>query len=106
MPLHSGDRLHDRAVLGPFGIEDVAHDQHMFGAVEARGLADGINRVETRLRKGCAHIGLETTIGFTELPIGGVDEFHDGSCPSATSPIGIALRMNAPNIGTVKAVSP
>lgn len=27
-------------------------------------------------------------------------------CPATASPTGIALRMNAPNIGTVNAVSP
>jgi hypothetical protein len=36
-------------VLRALGIEDIASDQHMVGAVQARGFADGVDCVEARL---------------------------------------------------------
>lgn len=81
---HAGDGLDDGAVFRAFGVEDVAGDEDVAGAVFGGGAADGVDRLETGVGEGGAEVWREAAVGLAELPVGGVDELHDpGVCHEA-----------------------
>lgn len=76
MSIHTRDGLHNSAVLGTFGIEDVASDNDVLGAMLGSCPPKRVDRVEAGFRQGSANVGFKSPVGFAELPVGGMDELH------------------------------